>query len=43
MKKIVKLFAAAVLLAVIGVPTIVMADAPEPPCSGCKPLTVFQK
>jgi len=42
-KKVLKLFAAAVLLTAIGVPTILMAEAPEPPCSTCKPLTLVQK
>ena len=43
MKKALKLFAAVVLLAVIGVPTVLLADSPEPPCSTCKPLTIVQK
>jgi len=42
-KKALKLFAAVVLLGVFSVPTLLVAENPEPPCSGCKPLTVFQK
>jgi len=36
-KKALKLLAVTVLLTVICVPTIVMADSPEPPCSTCLP------
>jgi len=36
-KKALKWFCAAVLLTAIGVPTILMAESPEPPCPNCKP------
>jgi len=43
-KKALNWFAAAVLLTILAVPTILMGEDPEPPCPNCKPpLTLVQK